>query len=55
MTGTATPPTRDEEPLDRVNFALPRRPRIRLNQEAAARDIKKQDLVREIFEWYFEK
>jgi hypothetical protein len=44
----------DEEPLDRVNFVLPRRLRIRFNQEAAARDIKKQDLVREIFKFYFE-
>lgn len=43
----------DEEPFDRVNFVLPRRLRIRFNQEAAARDIKKQDLVREIFEFYF--
>ena len=45
----------DEDPLDRVNFVLPRRLRIRFNQEAAERDIKKQDLVREIFETYFDK
>jgi len=38
-----------------VNFVLPRRLRLRFNQEAAARDIKKQDLIREIFEYYFEK
>ena len=44
----------EEEPLDRVNFVLPRRLRILFNQEAAARDLKKQDLVREIFETYFE-
>jgi hypothetical protein len=52
---TATPPrsTSEEEPLDRMNFVLPRRLRIRFNQEAAARDIKKQALVREIFEFYF--
>ena len=42
-----------EEPLDRLNFVLPRGLRIRFNQEAAARDVKKQDLVREIFEFYF--
>lgn len=46
--------TPEEEPLDRVNFVLPRRLRIRFSQEAAARDIKKQDLIREIFEFYFE-
>jgi hypothetical protein len=45
----------DEEPCDRVNFVLPRRLRLRFNQEAAARDIKKQDLIREIFEYYFDK
>jgi hypothetical protein len=45
----------DEEPYDRVNFVLPRRLRLRFNQEAAARDIKKQDLIREIFEYYFDK
>lgn len=52
VAGEPTPP--EEEPLDRVNFILPRRLRIRFNQEAAARDIKKQELVREIFEFYFE-
>jgi hypothetical protein len=45
----------EEEPCDRVNFVLPRRLRLRFNQEAAARDIKKQDLIREIFEHYFSK
>jgi hypothetical protein len=49
----AGPATTAEEPLDRLNFVLPRGLRIRFNQEAAARDIKKQDLVREIFEFYF--
>jgi len=41
------------EPLDRMNFVLPRRLRLQFNQEAAARDVKKQDLMREIFEFYF--
>jgi hypothetical protein len=46
--------TRDQdEPFDRVNFELPRSLRIRFNEEAARRDIKKRDLVREIFEYYF--
>jgi hypothetical protein len=45
----------EEEPVDRLNFVLPRRLRIQFNQEAAARDVKKQDLVREIFEFYFAK
>lgn len=49
----AGPAAAPEEPLDRLNFVLPRGLRIRFNQEAAARDIKKQDLVREIFEFYF--
>jgi hypothetical protein len=53
VTGATT--VADEEPCDRVNFVLPRRLRLRFNQEAAARDIKKQDLVREIFEYYFDK
>lgn len=53
VAGEPLPPP-EEEPLDRVNFILPRRLRIRFNQEAAARDIKKQDLVWEIFERYFE-
>jgi hypothetical protein len=53
VTGVTT--VADEEPCDRVNFVLPRRLRLRFNQEAAARDIKKQDLVREIFEYYFDK
>lgn len=44
-----------EEPLERLNFVLPRRLRIQFNQEAAARDVKKQDLLREIFEFYFSK
>lgn len=43
------------EPVDRLNFVLPRRLRIQFNQEAAARDVKKQDLLREIFEFYFAK
>lgn len=42
-----------EEPIDRVNFELPRSLRLRFNQEAARRDMKKRDLVREIFEYYF--
>ncbi len=45
----------EQEPIDRLNFVLPRRLRIQFNQEAAARDVKKQDLVREIFEFYFAK
>jgi hypothetical protein len=51
---TANATATDEDPLDRVNFVLPRRLRLLFNQEAAARDIKKQDLVREIFAFYFE-
>jgi len=43
----------EEEPIDRVNFELPRKLRIRFNQEAARRDMKKRDLVREIFDYYF--
>ena len=39
--------------IDRVNFELPRRLRIRFNEEAARRDIKKRDLIREIFDYYF--
>ena len=42
-----------EEPIDRVNFELPRSLRLRFNQEAARRDMKKRDLVREIFDYYF--
>ena len=42
-----------DEPLDRMNFVIPRRLRLRFNQEAATRDVKKQDLMREIFEAYF--
>lgn len=53
QTGSST--TEDGEPLDRVNFVLPRRLRMQFNREAAHRDIKKQDLVREIFEYYFAK
>ena len=45
----------EAEPVDRLNFVLPRRLRIQFNQEAAARDVKKQDLLREIFEFYFSK
>lgn len=44
-----------EEPVDRMNFTIPRRLRLRFNQEAAARDVKKQDLMREIVEFYFAK
>jgi len=42
-----------EEPFDRKNFVLPRRLRLQFNQEAATRDVKKQDLMREILEFYF--
>ena len=45
-----TPP---DEPFDRLTFAIPRRLRLQFNQEAASRDVKKQDLLREIFEFYF--
>ena len=46
--------TRDQDdPIDRVNFELPRSLRIRFNEEAARRDIKKRDLIREIFDYYF--
>jgi len=44
-----------EEPFDRLTFAIPRRLRLQFNQEAASRDVKKQDLLREIFEFYFAK
>lgn len=47
------PKEAEEEPIDRVNFELPRSLRIRFNQEAARRDMKKRDLVREIFDYYF--
>jgi hypothetical protein len=47
--------TSHEEPFDRLTFAIPRRLRLQFNQEAATRDVKKQDLLREIFEFYFAK
>ena len=46
-------PSEEEEPVDRMNLIIPRRLRLRFNQEAAMRDIKKQDLIKEIFEFYF--
>lgn len=54
----ATPgpgPGAPEEPIDRLTFAIPRRRRLQFNQEAASRDVKKQDLLREIFGFYFAK
>ena len=45
----------DDEIVDRVNFELPRHLRIRFNEEAARRDMKKRDLAREIFEFYFNR
>jgi hypothetical protein len=37
-----------------MNIELKRSLRLLFNQEAAARDLKKRDLVNEIFAFYFE-
>jgi hypothetical protein len=43
----------DEDPFDRMNIELKRSLRLLFAQEAARRDMKKRDLVNEIFAFYF--
>jgi hypothetical protein len=49
-----TQETSEHDPFDRMNIELKRSLRLLFNQEAAARDLKKRDLVNEIFAFYFE-
>jgi hypothetical protein len=44
----------DEDPFDRMNIEIKRSLRMLFAQEAARRDLKKRDLVNEIFAFYFE-
>ena len=44
----------DHDPFDRMNIELKRSLRLLFSQEAARRDLKKRDLVNEIFAFYFE-
>ena len=43
----------DEDPFDRMNIELKRSLRLLFAQEAARRDMKKRDLVNEVFAFYF--
>ena len=43
----------DNDPFDRMNIELKRSLRLLFSQEAARRDLKKRDLVNEIFAFYF--
>ena len=43
----------DSDPFDRMNIELKRSLRLLFSQEAARRDLKKRDLVNEIFAFYF--
>ena len=43
----------EEDPFDRMNIELKRSLRLLFAQEAARRDMKKRDLVNEIFAFYF--
>ena len=42
-----------EEATTRMTFEIPERLKVRFDVEAAKRQLKKRDLVREIFEAYF--
>ena len=44
----------EHDPFDRMNIELKRSLRLRFSQEAARRDLKKRDLVNEIFAFYFD-
>jgi hypothetical protein len=44
----------ENDPFDRMNIELKRSLRLLFSQEAARRDLKKRDLVNEIFSFYFE-
>jgi hypothetical protein len=43
----------EPDPFDRMNIELKRSLRLLFIQEAAGRDLKKRDLVNEIFAFYF--
>jgi hypothetical protein len=45
----------EHDPFDRMNIELKRSLRMLFAQEAARRDLKKRDLVNEIFAFYFEQ
>ena len=44
----------EHDPFDRMNIELKRSLRLLFSQEAARRDLKKRDLVNEIFAFYFD-
>jgi hypothetical protein len=52
-TGATEEPS-EHDPFDRMNIELKRSLRLLFNQEVARRDLKKRDLVNEIFAFYFE-
>ncbi len=50
---TAEVSVAEPEPMVKVGYTIPKRLYKRLSVEAARREMRKQDLVREIFDAYF--